>query len=213
MTITAKYASRCLSCKNLIAVGESINWQRGLGVRHATFKQCAAATEKARIAAVADSALASALAPPAKLDLLPLMEFITDAKDAGLKSPKLRVLAPDGKTELRLSLTKSGQLPGSLAIVANFSDERRFLGGIRPDGTSYGALATDTVLQAHLVVVAADPAAAAKAYAVLMCRCSFCGLPLTDEGSVEVGYGKVCAAHWNLPHAQLGTIAPKAVQA
>lgn len=37
-----------------------------------------------------------------------------------------------------------------------------------------------------------------------MCRCSFCGLALTDEGSVEVGYGPVCAKRWGLPHQPHG---------
>ena len=34
---------------------------------------------------------------------------------------------------------------------------------------------------------------------------SFCALPLTDAGSVEVGYGPVCAKHWGLPHTPKGT--------
>jgi hypothetical protein len=38
-----------------------------------------------------------------------------------------------------------------------------------------------------------------------MCRCSFCGLALTDEGSVFMGYGPICARNYGLPHVALGT--------
>ena len=55
------------------------------------------------------------------------------------------------------------------------------------------------------VAVAADPAAAAKAYGALMGRCSFCDTAITDEGSVEVGYGPVCAKRFGLPHTPKGT--------
>ena len=30
-------------------------------------------------------------------------------------------------------------------------------------------------------------------------QCCFCSLPLTDERSVKVGYGKICAGHYGLP--------------
>jgi len=56
----------------------------------------------------------------------------------------------------------------------------------------------------HLLKVAADPARAAREYAALMGACSFCGLPLTDAGSVRVGYGPICAGNWGLPWTREG---------
>ena len=47
---------------------------------------------------------------------------------------------------------------------------------------------------------AAEPARCAKEYGAVACCCSFCGLQLTDEGSIEVGYGPICAARYGLPH-------------
>jgi hypothetical protein len=135
------------------------------------------------------------------LSLAPLVAFIKAAQERGLKRPSLRVLALDGTTELTISLTVKGRVPGSLAVVLG----GRFVGCVRPDGMLTGALVLDAALQAHLVHVSADPAAAAKRYAVLKCRCSFCGLELTDAGSVEVGYGPVCARNWGLPHRPTGT--------
>lgn len=32
-------------------------------------------------------------------------------------------------------------------------------------------------------------------------HCSFCQRELTDAGSLEVGYGPICADRWGLPHA------------
>lgn len=100
-----------------------------------------------------------------------------------------------------MSLTKSGAAPGSLAIVIGGN----YYGAIRPDGRMTQDLAKDIATQKYLLVVAENPINAAKEYAALMGLCSFCGKELTDAGSVEVGYGPVCASHWGLPHKPQGT--------
>ena len=116
--------------------------------------------------------------------------------------PKLRILDVTGKNEIKLSLTRVGAAPGSLSVVHALTG---YIGSVRPDGKVVGALATAIPLQQHLLRIAQNPAAAAKEYAALMCRCSFCSQPLTDAGSVEVGYGPICAKHWGLPHTAVGT--------
>lgn len=191
MTIQAKFSSKCTNCNAAIKIGEDIIWVRGQrGVTHATPAQCQAAKA------------AWASSPPAPvIDLKPIMDFLNAARDRGLKSPKLRVLGLDGKTELRLSITRGGMAPGSIAVTLG----GMFIGCIRPDGRTTGSVAKDDRLQAHLLKVAENPAAAAKEYAALMGLCSFCGKQLTDDGSVEVGYGPVCAKHWGLPHTAKGT--------
>jgi hypothetical protein len=45
----------------------------------------------------------------------------------------------------------------------------------------------------------ADPAAVAQHYGHETNQCSFCGLELTDQRSVSVGYGPICAGNWGLP--------------
>lgn len=191
MTITSKYYGTCQSCGMRFAPGAIINWTRGSGVYHANMADCVAA--KAVVAVQAE------LAP--KIDLSPVIAFLSAAKARGLKFPKLRVLSVDGKRELRLSLTVKGMEPGSVCVM----DGGEFVGCVRPNGLTTRRLKDDEALRGHLLQVAADPAAAAKAYAALMCKCSFCNLPLTDAGSVEVGYGPVCASHWGLPHSPKGT--------
>lgn len=202
MTIQAKYESRCPACNCIIRVGEDVEWVRGTPARHKTVAQCGAAKQKEAARRAAQSA------PAPKIDLTSIVHFITAAKDRGLKRPKVRVLAPDKKTEVRLGITTQGNNPGSVSVVVGGT----FIGCVRPDGTMTGArtesvkpLAQDDMMQRHLLVVAENPAAAAKEYAAVMCVCSFCGKALTDAGSVEVGYGPVCAKHWGLPHTALGT--------
>ena len=186
----AKFPGKCQKCNGRIAVGAAIEWKKGAGASHATEAQC----EAARAAA------AAAPATPT-IDLRSIAAFITAARDRGLKSPKLRVLAPNDRDELRLSITKGGAVPGSIAVVV----AGEFIGCVRPDGQTTGKLASDMPLQTYLLRVAEDPAKAAKSYAALMGLCSFCSLPLTDAGSVEVGYGPVCAKHWGLPHSPKGS--------
>lgn len=53
--------------------------------------------------------------------------------------------------------------------------------------------------------IATDPATAASEYGALMGRCSFCDLTITDDGSIAVGYGPICAKKFGLPHTAKGT--------
>ena len=124
------------------------------------------------------------------------------AQARGLSYPKARFLAPGGRGELRLTLAgPRSKVPGSIQVyVAN-----QWVGRVEPpDGRVTGSLASEPALLDMLVMIANNPAEAAQAYGALTCRCSFCGLPLTDDGSVEVGYGPTCAKRWGLPHQPKG---------
>lgn len=194
MTITSKFPGRCHVCGCAIGIGEQINWLKGVGTSHPTLAHCEVA-QKARAAREAEVAKTSP-----KLNLTPVLLFLKAAITRGLKSPKLRVLALDNKSELKMSLTKGGIAPGSIAVTIN----GEFVGCIRPDGMLTARLVKDEALQQHLLRVAENPIQYAKQYAALTCNCSFCGKRLEDDGSVEVGYGPVCAKHWGLPHTPKG---------
>lgn len=194
MTITSKFPGKCDACGGPIKIGDKIEWSRGSKPRHETINQCAAAKK-------AMHAHAQIATNPVIINLKPIADFLTATIGRGLKSPKLRVLHTDGKSELRLSITKAGVSPGSIAVTIGGT----FTGCIRPNGQTTGGVAADETLQKHLLRVAEDPITAAKEYAALMGLCSFCHKPLTEEGSVEVGYGPVCAKHWGLPHKYIGT--------
>lgn len=191
MTIKSKFPGVCDSCKCRFEAGEDIEWSRGSKPKHATINACVAA-KKSSAAKIADNPV---------INLKPIADFLKATIDRGLKSPKLRVLHTDGKSELRLSITKAGASPGSIAVTIGGT----FTGCIRPDGKTTGGVAASDDLQKHLLRVAEDPITAAKEYAALMGLCSFCGKTLEEEGSVEVGYGPVCAKKWNLPHKYVGT--------
>ena len=104
--------------------------------------------------------------------------------------------------EMVLSLAgNTSKYPGSVQVKVG----GEWVGRIEPTGKVAGPLSNRKDVLDTLASIAVDPAAAAKAYGALTCSCSFCGKGLTDEGSVEVGYGPVCAAHWGLPHTPKGT--------
>lgn len=187
----AKYPGRCVRCNIDFPIDTEITWKRGVGAAHATEEQCRAAIVSRAV--VKET--------PPKVDLKPIVEFLYAARDRGLKRPKLRVLSLDEKTELAISITRGGAAPGSLAVT----EGGRFIGCVRPNGTATGELAKNADYREHLLTVAHDPIRAAKEYAALKCACSFCGQQLTDAGSVEVGYGPICAKHWGLPHRPKGT--------
>jgi len=173
-----------------VKAGEAIDWNRDTRtVTHATQAGCDAANA------------AKAQTPEVKLDLSGIVAFLKAAQERGLKFPKLRVLDADGRTELRLHLTTMGSAPGSVSV----KHEGVWVGMVRPDGEVRGQLAGNQDRQRVLVGVAADPDKAAKSYAAVMNRCCFCGKDLTDDGSVEAGYGPVCAEKWGLEHHRKGT--------
>jgi hypothetical protein len=203
MTISAKFAGTCTACGQPIAVGDSIEWQRGVkGSRHTA---CPAKTFKT-IAPVVLGVNQTPAAPAVTLGhagAALIVKLLSDAK-AHLKFPKALFLAPDGKSELRLSLAGTGsKYPGAVQVkVAG-----NWLGRIAPDGTVTYGIANDKALLATLTTIAGNPAAAAAAYGKFSGHCSFCGKKLTDDrtgSSIEVGYGPVCAKHYGLPHHPTG---------
>lgn len=192
--IVTKFPSRCKDCNGAIPPGTTVKWGADRRIAHLTYNECLA---KRQAQLQQDANALDAI----KLDLTPIVDFLNAAKTRGLKRPKLRVLAPDGKTELQVGLTTSGVAPGSLSVVLGLN----YIGCIRPTKQATGEFSRNVKLQQHLLEVAKDPVQAARDYAALKCACSFCGLPLTDAGSVEVGYGPICAKHWGLPHQPKGT--------
>lgn len=204
MIIPAKYAGTCATCGGAIHVGQLIVWNQGAKPTHSNRFQCAEAPPP-------QTTNAPKPEPVATLDGKAIADFLAAAKARGLKYPKARFLAPDGQSELRLSLAGNGsKAPGSIQVL--IGDE--WQGRIEPSGRIMGRLAYALDLIKQLQWIASNPATAAQQYGRLTCRCSFCNLPLNDAGSVEVGYGPVCAEHWGLPHkprgsAKIGVHGPK----
>jgi len=206
MIINSRFAGFCKKCNGRIAVGQTINWERSEGSTHVNAADCVAK------------------AAPVKADAAPIAAFLraaytraqeraaeraakTGKRAVTVKQPNVRFLGPQN-AELRLTLAKaSSKNPG--AVFVYLRDE--YLGSIAVDGTVRGDLTRRVDVLTLLTTIAAAPAVAAKAYGALYCHCSFCNLKLEDAGSVEVGYGPICADNYGLPHTPKGTPALKTV--
>ena len=195
MIISAKFNTVCELCKGPVQVGEKINWEPGKrGVSHADTVLC---NERKLRNMQKDL-------QPCLLDtkLLPLVQLIKSVISPDLKWPTLRLQFLEDK--IAVSITKGGHAPGSLAIKANGT----FVGCVRPTGEVTGQLTNNLPLQDYLLSISTDKATLTREavlYGKLTNSCSFCGLELTHDYSVMVGYGPICAEKWDLPHAYNGT--------
>ena len=183
--MAARFAGTCKTCGKGFASGDSILWSRSTGATHATADLCAAA------------APAAPAAPT--LDLSSVVAFLGVAVASGLKRPKARFLGPDGKAEMTLQLAgPTSRTPGAIFVKLG----GWYTASVLPDGSTRGKMTPE--LASLLLAIAADPVTAAKTYGGMTCSCSFCGLALTDQGSIDAGYGPVCARKWGLPHHSIG---------
>lgn len=120
-----------------------------------------------------------------------------------LKHPSVLISVPGCDRPIRLSVAgPNTRAPGTI----NVADKAPF-----GQGSWYGRILANGKFEqsprvaqpAHLVerlrLLARDPAGVAAAYGREMGSCCFCGLTLTDERSVRVGYGPICAENYNLP--------------
>ena len=184
MTMNSKFNGVCKKCNISFPAGTKIEWSKATGATHT----------------VCPASRPVFVAQPVVADGAPIARFIQAAKDRGLKFPKARFMAVGREMVLSLAGNTS-KYPGSVQVKVG----GEWVGRIEPTGKVAGPLSNRKDVLDTLASIAVDPAAAAKAYGALTCSCSFCGKGLTDEGSVEVGYGPVCAAHWGLPHTPKGT--------
>lgn len=109
-----------------------------------------------------------------------------------------------GKNDLyqAIRLTVAGdraKVPGSINVVGVATGN--WYGRILDDGTlqqSYKFPAPKKMIDL-LKEFAADPVKVVSESGTISGHCSFCNAELTDERSKKVGYGPICAGHYNLP--------------
>ena len=140
-------------------------------------------------------------------------KFIVDLMHSAqehIQWPKIRFGESDGTT-IQLSVAgPNSNWPGAIYITNG-------IGYMKPGNKFYGKIATDgrliqskkcrdfdmRVVEEHLSHFASDPSGYAKLYGKATGNCMFCAKALTDPQSVAVGYGPICAAHYNLPHGNM----------
>jgi len=62
------------------------------------------------------------------------------------------------------------------------------------------------LLEDELIEFSKDPAKYATLYGKLHSSCMFCGKELTNQQSIAVGYGPICAGKYGLPHGELSKV-------
>lgn len=144
---------------------------------------------------LADRATPSEIIIPTTISVTGIIELIRRNNNA--KRPKIRFFI--GETEFTLSVASSkAKFPGTINVNGGF-----WYGRIHQDGryelsSRIEQSAHEPIIKA-LLEVAADPAKAAAEYGKKTGRCCFCALSLTDERSLNVGYGAICAKNYRLP--------------
>jgi hypothetical protein len=103
-------------------------------------------------------------------------------------SPKLRISRAGGNSNA----------PGALNVKLDGS--REYMGRVHTNGTWVpGRDCTDTAVGAAVAAFARNPAGVAAEYGRRTGCCCFCSRKLTDERSVDAGYGPICSQHFGLP--------------
>jgi hypothetical protein len=134
-----------------------------------------------------------------------VIDLIEGARSRGLKWPKLWLQLPDG-TPIRVTVAgDNSRTPGYLMLTDGKPfGQSQFFGRISPAGIMEpgrdGSQEQRDELAKLMQRLAADPASTAAAFGHMTGSCTFCGLPLTDERSVAVGYGQTCAKKYGMPY-------------
>jgi hypothetical protein len=123
------------------------------------------------------------------------------------RSPgKVRFMVEHMMIEFKYTGMAYTKYPGSYhikEIIAGNAGER-YLGRLEPDGKLQltAEIRKQDVNDEYVIILQAlnaDPVKAAVLYGHATNSCSFCARELTDEPSVEAGYGPICADKYGLP--------------
>lgn len=128
----------------------------------------------------------------------PIMDMLTTAL-GHMQRPRLRLATADGEP-VAIKLNTRGKNEGCASITDGEPyGFNRYYGLINDRGVFSPGRDLSEGVRAFLVTLAADPVGVIAAYGHATGECSFCARELTDERSVTVGYGPICADHYGLP--------------
>lgn len=120
-----------------------------------------------------------------------------------LQFPKIRLALEDGRP-IALSVAGSqARRPGTVNVTDGAPYRSAiWYGRVTPSGewekSERVTADTEIALAALLANLSADPAGVAARFGKLTGNCCFCNMPLSDERSLVVGYGPVCATNYGL---------------
>jgi hypothetical protein len=116
-----------------------------------------------------------------------------------LKRIKVKLQDTDGTPVVFSRAGAASKYAGQIMITDGKPfGENKFFGRIDTDGSFYATRSAGAGVMSLVQDFACDPAGTAGKYGRLTGGCSFCKQGLTDERSLKVGYGPVCAKHFGL---------------
>ena len=137
----------------------------------------------------------------ARSDAFPgLVSLFATAKESKLKRPRITLTTETGTVRLSVAGDRS-KTPGAINITDGGSfGENTWYGRVFPEDGRFqrGRNCTDEVVDL-LRRLDSDPQQFVGEHGKRTGVCCFCAQALTDERSVAVGYGPICAAKYGLP--------------
>ena len=131
-----------------------------------------------------------------------------DKARAKLKAPAIVIRI--GDRDIRISVASAtARVPGSLNVATDEGYGSSTWFGRILEGGVFEASPRDPTppeLIAGLQRFATEPAKMAAEHGHLTGKCCFCSLPLTDERSAAVGYGKKCSQNFGLPYPKASDV-------
>ena len=133
------------------------------------------------------------------LDFSKVVTMVQHAFDNGAKRLKIRLLLDDSRI-----IALSPYAPSGTLIAVYVQDSQGYgerYGRIMPNGDfqpTYGTQSIDPMVKRKVFEFANDPLGVAKEYGIALGSCCFCAKTLSDERSIRLSYGPICARKYNL---------------
>lgn len=130
-----------------------------------------------------------------------IFKIFTKAIESGRKRPVLRIAVledpndddSDVSGHLKISLAPAGGKNAGHLYVKLDDD---YQGKIDPDGKFFAIRDAEDGIAEVLVAIADDPLAKAVLYGRKTGNCACCGRELTNQDSIDLGIGPICAEKW-----------------
>jgi len=136
--------------------------------------------------------------PQQTIELDGIMNMFNSAFSNGAKHPA--IVLDNGTVGLRLNVAGDrARFPGSINVTSlGAFDDRDWFGRIHKDGRWEPRRGTQTAVLEALKAFAADPVGVARDHGRRTGACCFCNRLLTDQRSVDAGFGPICADKFGL---------------
>lgn len=130
------------------------------------------------------------------LDLTAIWQMMDKAGET-LKFPKINFELDNGRMRLHRA-TEQSRTPGAIMVTDGVGWSGMFYGRVHTNGTWEPSRDCPDWVTDSLKKLSEDPAGFAAAYGKKTGNCCFCSRDLSDERSLGVGYGPVCADRYGL---------------